>query len=205
MATKTLKEIMYEYAEQRGGGLPLTAQEICNAVVMWAQEYVRNESSISVEDLSKLLEGSDTVVVDINEAGDKIEIHLDGEVVAKLDRAILTPISPPTEISVPMLTPTNEIVYEPATSFSDVKFYKHKIVYGTAGQFFTLISRKTDTILTLENLKTAYGNLEILMAYYGGVNAFLDGVHNTFYFFSNGLQQTSVLPTNFMRDEVSEY
>ena len=146
----SLREIFYKYAEERGGGLPLTAQEMCNAVVLWVQEYVkqhqvganfdnlfgelpitieRNESEntatikLDVVGLLDLFEGSETIVVDLNETNDKIEIHLDSETVAKLDRAILTPLQRPTELVLPMVTPTGAVVYEPARSFSNEFHY----------------------------------------------------------------------------------
>ena len=37
---KTLKEIIYKYAQLRGGGLPLTAEEMSDCVVQWVQQYV---------------------------------------------------------------------------------------------------------------------------------------------------------------------
>ena len=45
------------------------------------------------QQLSNSIEGSDTVVVDINENGDKLEIHLDSEIVNKVERALLMPSS----------------------------------------------------------------------------------------------------------------
>lgn len=51
---KTLKTILVEYAQSRGGGLPLTAEEICNAVVLWAQQYFSSASAginVTVEEV----------------------------------------------------------------------------------------------------------------------------------------------------------
>lgn len=42
MAKKTLKEIAIEYANKFGGGLPLSPEELLNAVVLWVQKYVNN-------------------------------------------------------------------------------------------------------------------------------------------------------------------
>lgn len=39
---KNIKEICVEYARKYGGGLPLTPEQMCNAVVLWVQEYVEN-------------------------------------------------------------------------------------------------------------------------------------------------------------------
>lgn len=43
--------------------------------------------------------GSETIVVDINENTDGLEIHLDSEVVSKLSRAILAPVAKPSQVS----------------------------------------------------------------------------------------------------------
>ena len=185
---KTLKEITYEYAQLRGGGLPLTAEELCNCVVQWVQQYTQDQISATGETLNKIrtatyeaitsqlpikltkreanegdynllsmdiwldvqqlfqelmallhatdllnyFEGSDTVVVDLNEAGDKIEIHLDGDVLAKLDRAVLTPTQAPAESEVPVLGVNNTISWEPVSSFvGGGKLYAHKIRFST--------------------------------------------------------------------------
>lgn len=167
---KTLREIIIEYANTRGGGLPVTPEEMCNALVLWVQQqfsdenirklfpYLSGSAPIKVEydsstqdyiirfnytesdsvllattdsgltavvkeqwikdnffnaiDLSELFEGSDTVVVDINETNDKIEIHLDAEIVNKLQRAILTPTVNPQKDSVPIVTPNGSVNYK---------------------------------------------------------------------------------------------
>lgn len=41
-----LKEILYDYAYTKGGGLPLTPQEMCNAVVQWVQKYLEDEKDV---------------------------------------------------------------------------------------------------------------------------------------------------------------
>ena len=43
MEETTLKDIAVEYANEYGGGLPLTPEELCNAVVLWVQKYVKEE------------------------------------------------------------------------------------------------------------------------------------------------------------------
>ena len=43
----TLKGIMIKYANERGGGLPLTPEEICNCVVLWAQQYAPTAITIN--------------------------------------------------------------------------------------------------------------------------------------------------------------
>lgn len=63
-------------------------------------------TNVTVEQLFDKIKGSDTVIVDVNEAGDALEIHLDADVINKLNRAFLMPVTPVTEESVPSVLPT---------------------------------------------------------------------------------------------------
>lgn len=100
---------------------------------------------VDVFDLAEKLEGSDTVVVDINEAGNKVEIHLDSEVVAKIDRALLMPVSAPIEFELVGINEQKEQVRvklgsgvsynaETQTIESSIdggtKLYRHMVGYG---------------------------------------------------------------------------
>ena len=144
---KTLKQIMIEYAEARGGGLPLTAQEMCNAIVLWCQQYLNETSGVSgvivseqegkmvisadmayIEDnvkanllnapsLVEMFEGSDTIVVDVSEDNSKIEFHIDYELIQKIDRAVLTPLVNPAVPKLPVLGVDGSIVWEPVSDF----------------------------------------------------------------------------------------
>lgn len=174
MTKKSLKEIMFEYSSTRGGGLPLTAEEICNAVVLWCQEYVEksfsttldntfyanlllaiggyveniiqsinfekplkmenNTVSIPIEYLSELFEGSESIIVDVNEDNNAIEIHLDGTMLSKIDRAILTPLSNPQVDSVPVVSPTGAYRYEPYSAGGEsntIAYLVSGISYGS--------------------------------------------------------------------------
>lgn len=51
----------------------------------------------TAEQLQNKIEGSDSIVVDLNETGDKLEIHIDYEVLNKIERALLIPSTYPTE------------------------------------------------------------------------------------------------------------
>lgn len=130
MANKTLKEIAIEYANKFGGGLPLSPEELLNAVVLWVQNYVAGSDGgggVNVDILSTLIEGSDTVVVDINEENTALEIHADYEnIVQPLARAIKTPLANPNVEKIPVLQPNGEVVYRP-------KMYKHILISHPSG------------------------------------------------------------------------
>ena len=110
---RKINEICIEYARKYGGGLPLTPEELCNATVLWVEQQIKTGGGgVSLETLSELIVGSETIVVDINESGDALEIHLDYEVIQKIDRAILIPISAPTSQSVPVVNPNKSVEYK---------------------------------------------------------------------------------------------
>lgn len=70
-------------------------------------ELKAEPTELNVDELAELIEGSETVVVDVNEEGTALEVHLDGSVTSKLDRALLQPVSAPSEDSVVVVTPQN--------------------------------------------------------------------------------------------------
>ena len=70
-------------------------------------ELKTTSAEVNVDTLAELIKGSETVVVDVDEEGTALEIHLDASVVSKLGRALLQPLSPPTEESLVLVLPDN--------------------------------------------------------------------------------------------------
>ena len=200
MAKKTLREISYEYAQNRGGGLPLTAEELCNCVVLWVQQFIEEQfepttelvaalknnvfdSIFTNEPLEKvvvgdkiiisleavalldLFTGSDTVVVDLDESGAKIEVHLDGEIVAKLDRAILTPLANPSVDSVPVVGQNGAVRYEPYDHATTL--YVHRLVNPTASgnNTLTIVMSRSDVLNASALSEVEYRYLEARIGY----------------------------------------
>ena len=69
----TLKEILYDYAYSKGGGLPLTPQEMCNAVVQWVQQYLNDKKYVqellnqdNLVTLEKTTNDNGTVIYNVN-------------------------------------------------------------------------------------------------------------------------------------------
>lgn len=130
---KNINDICIEYALDYGGGLPLTPEEMCNAVVLWVQDFTKDfnpeTAKIDVYTLSELIEGSETIVVDINEQETALEVHLDGEILAKIDRAILTPITTSSEEQVPVVQ-NGGVTYKPLSEIGGggSRFYVHNII-----------------------------------------------------------------------------
>lgn len=53
------------------------------------------------------LKGSESIVIDVDESGDFIEIHLDADIAAKLGRVLVTPMSAPASISLVAVDTSN--------------------------------------------------------------------------------------------------
>lgn len=51
--------------------------------------------------------GSESIVIDVDESGQFIDIHLDADIVAKLARVLLTPMAAPSSIALVAVDPTN--------------------------------------------------------------------------------------------------
>lgn len=234
---RKLRDILYEYANTRGGGLPLTAEEVCNAVTIWVQQYVteylsvrggdsyiqvandngthiitldldsmnnyiRNtitefvneelDEYISLESgdnyisvnrfndfnyelnfnpnavrvliqdtvtayfLSDKIKGSESIIVDIAEDGQTLEVHIDSEVMQKIERAILIPVSPVTENSVPVVTPTNEVNYTPVSELGGggggTKLYQHEFKSSTMQIPLYIVSTSPTPVANVSSL-----------------------------------------------------
>ena len=59
--------------------------------------YKNGETAIVPYKFPFAITGSDTIVVDTSEEGDKLEIHLDAEVIQKLEKMLVIPEATPTE------------------------------------------------------------------------------------------------------------
>lgn len=65
----------------------------------------------TVAELAEKIEGSETIVIDENEAGTALEVRLDAEVVNKIDRAILTPTAGSNVNRLPYIDSTKTVKY----------------------------------------------------------------------------------------------
>ena len=53
------------------------------------------------------LKGSESIVIDVDESGDFVEIHLDADIAAKLGRVLVTPMSAPASVSLVAVDTSN--------------------------------------------------------------------------------------------------
>ena len=116
---------------------------------------------LDVYDLAEKLEGSETVVVDINEAGNKIEIHLDSEVVEKINRALLIPVSAPTEFE---LVGINEQKEQVRVKLGDgVEFDSEtNTIKAVSGGGTKLYRHLIQGISQLDSPDFKYGTIEVI-------------------------------------------
>lgn len=64
-------------------------------------------SEVDIYTLSALIEGSESIVVDINESNTALEIHIDADVMQKINRSLTLPLSTPTEQKIVGVDRTN--------------------------------------------------------------------------------------------------
>lgn len=69
------------------------------------------DGEVTANSLREVIEDSATVVAMVN--GNKITLNISGEVLSKINRAILTPISNPTADAIPVVTPSGAVDYVP--------------------------------------------------------------------------------------------
>ena len=99
---------------------------------------------VTAEVLFEKIKGSESIVVDINEDNKALEIHLDYELIGKIDRAILTPLSRPSTPSVPVVEQTGDVSYRP---YNTAELVQGKSIYYQ--------SSSESTAQTISNLNKA--------------------------------------------------
>ncbi|MBR5823510.1 MAG: hypothetical protein IKY67_05160, partial [Paludibacteraceae bacterium] len=118
-------------------------------IVTFYGELKTASAEVNVDTLAELIEGSETVVVDVNEEDTALEIHLDASVTSKLDRALLQPLSAPTEDSVVVVTPQNGQAVVPVSQLGGV--YSHYVNMTITAPSFSMVKKPTDVTINLEN------------------------------------------------------
>ena len=146
---------------------------------------------------------------------DKVEIHLDAEVVNKIERSVLTPVSTSSKARVPVLGTNNAIYWEDVESFGGGStIYRHTVqltkesgAHGTPppsiAQFILYSSKPT--ALTFNELAAVMVGMPIVFtdtgsSIYsgsaGGVCSFVDSFGDYIEFYVNG--------TTLYGDEISD-
>lgn len=121
----------------------------------------------TVEQLEAKINGSETVVVDIDEAGTALEVHLDADVTNKIDRAILQPVAAVAEDSVAVVTPSRDVNYVPVSGLGGGggKLYKHFIRFTVGGSdSFTGVLLSTQSAAYTDKTFRTFGGYGQLIA-----------------------------------------
>ena len=113
------------------------------------------------------LEGSETVVVDVNEAGTALEVHIDALVMQKINRALLAPVSAPAERSVVAVDTNNSEVLIPVSQLGGGggggAVYRHVVeLMNVDSNYYAQIvfySTSSERILTAQQLQNISTNL----------------------------------------------
>lgn len=126
------------------------------------------ENEITPENLVEKFEGTDTVIVDLNENDDKIEIHLDGDIINKIDRALLLPVSQLGYSSVPIVNDGNNLTYKKISIYNLDDIYIHHLIIQYHSDelnndyyfYIDLINRSSDDV-AIKDLTNTYPNQTI--------------------------------------------
>lgn len=120
------------------------------------------------------LEGSESVVVDLNEAGTALEVHIDALVMQKINRALLAPVSAPAERSVVAVDTNNSEILIPVSQLGGGggAVYRHVVElmnpdsnYYAQIVFYSASSERILTAQQLQNISSKlYGTLCRVMA-----------------------------------------
>lgn len=163
---------------------------------------------VPAEALAEKIEGSETVVVDVNEAGDSVEIHLDASVVADLSKSVKTPVSTPSVDEVPVLKNNGAVEWTPVTEVGGGKLYLHKINFNSASQtyikFLSPVSRKFWTDYSAEGgpiFLNLAPDLPIFGAYYHSITGNPDGYTTHGIVYMDSIDNTEVTIAMFRRDK----
>lgn len=109
-------------------------------------------STLSADSLFELIEGSDSIVVDLNEEGTALEVHLDASVMAKINRALLLPVSAPSEMSYVVILENNSQQNIPQSTllegFSQLFLQKPQNI--TEAGFIVIDTEGLTNVLTLD-------------------------------------------------------
>lgn len=117
--------------------------------------YEAQADELSGEALSPYFESSESVTKSLNQSGN-IEFSVDADIVQKVDRAVLTPASAPSEDVVPVVDSTNAVSYKPLSEIGSggggggggltprkvtLAELQTFIVAESAGKLFTIIPK----------------------------------------------------------------
>lgn len=160
----------------------------CIKKVEELSDDVSKFTGLTVDDILKLVEGSETIVVDLNETNDKVEIHLDYSVISKLDRAILTPKDMLLEDSIPVVKTNNSVYYKPFTDFN-ARHYSVYLQSKQSNEQFRFNIYANRDISNLNELKTMLDEIPIPVGY----NVLVYNICSAMYYSGSGNYESVII------------
>lgn len=121
------------------------------------------DGEVTANSLRLVIEDTATIVAMVN--GNKINLNISGDILSKINRAILTPISNPEEDSVPVVTTTGAVDYVPKSELGGGgnSLYMHYIrlqqVYNDITTSMTLKLLSKSNVQNLTSIQSLFANL----------------------------------------------
>ncbi|MCQ2382738.1 MAG: collagen-like protein [Clostridia bacterium] len=103
-----------------------------------------SDAEVTAENVLAVTEGSETIVVDLAEDEEHIEIHLDADVVAKIENALQLPLNPPTTEKIVAIgtNGAQKLIDIPKLYLHNIKFKLYEQEYVNA--MISIISSKSN-------------------------------------------------------------
>ena len=120
--------------------------------------------------LVEIFEGSDTIIVGVNEAGTKIKINLNSDVANKIERSILLPVNALSQDCVPVVSPNKSVTYTPLDSIGpQQKVYYQKIFNLTNGDRIISPPIEQSNMISYNASSTLEEKFQALAQYKNGI------------------------------------
>lgn len=133
--------------------------------------------------LVEIFEGSDTIIVGVNEAGTKIKINLNSDVANKIERSILLPVNALSQDCVPVVSPNKSVTYTPLDRIAQSKVYYQKVFSISGGGKIISPPIEQSNLISYSASSTLEEKLQALTQYTNG------------YIYSSQFSETSIVDT----------
>lgn len=120
--------------------------------------------------LVEIFEGSDTIIVGVNEAGTKIKINLNSDVANKIERSILLPVNALSQDCVPVVSPNKSVTYTPIDSIgAQQKVYYQKVFSISGGGKIISPPIEQSNLISYSPSSTLEEKFQALVQYTNGI------------------------------------
>ena len=117
----------------------------------------------------EIFEGSETIIVGVNEAGTKIKINLNSDVANKIERSILLPVNALSQDCVPVVSPNKSVTYTPIDRLVETKVYYQKVFTISGGGKIISPPIEQSNLISYNASSTLEEKFQALAQYKNGV------------------------------------